>query len=96
MPLTDWLADLRDARARTKLKIRFRRVSIGIFGDIKPLGEGVLELREDIGPGYRVYIGRHGAVVVVLLCGGDKRSQHADIKRAKEFWLWLVWKRRNT
>lgn len=92
--LTDWLADLRDARARAKLEIRFRRVSLGIFGDIKPVGEGVLELREDIGPGYRVYIGRHGVALVILLCGGDKRSQDADIKRAKEYWL--DWKRRNT
>jgi putative addiction module killer protein len=94
VPLTDWLADLRDARARAKLEIRFRRVSLGIFGDIKPVGEGVLELREDIGPGYRVYIGRHGAALVILLCGGDKRSQDADIQRAKEYWL--DWKRRNT
>ena len=94
VPLTDWLADLRDARARAKLEIRFRRVSLGIFGDIKPVGEGVLELREDIGPGYRVYVGRHGAALVNLLCGGDKRSQDADIKRAKEYWL--DWKRRNT
>lgn len=93
-PLTDWLADLRDARARAKLEIRFRRVSLGIFGDIKPVGEGVLELREDIGPGYRVYMGRHGSALVILLCGGDKRSQDADIKRAKEYWL--DWKRRNT
>ena len=94
VPLTDWLADLRDARARAKLEIRFRRVSLGIFGDIKPVGEGVLELREDIGPGYRVYVGRHGAALDILLCGGDKRSQDADIKRAKEYWL--DWKRRNT
>ncbi|KLD75104.1 type II toxin-antitoxin system RelE/ParE family toxin [Xanthomonas hyacinthi] len=94
VPLTDWLADLRDVRARAKLEIRFRRVSLGILGDIKPVGEGVLELREDIGPGYRVYIGRHGAALVILLCGGDKRSQDADIKRAKEYWL--DWKRRNT
>lgn len=94
VPLTDWLADLRDVRARAKLEIRFRRVSLGILGDIKPVGEGVLELREDIGPGYRVYIGRHGAALVILLCGGDKRSQDADIQRAKEYWL--DWKRRNT
>jgi putative addiction module killer protein len=94
VPLTDWLADLRDVRARAKLEIRFRRVSLGIFGDIKPVGEGVLELREDIGPGYRVYIGRHGAALVILLCGGDKRSQDADIQRAKEYLL--DWKRRNT
>ena len=92
VPLTDWLVDLRDARARAKLEIRFRRVSLGILGDIKPVGEGVLELREDIGPGYRVYIGRHGAALVILLCGGDKRSQDADIQRAKEYWL--DWKRR--
>lgn len=94
VPLTDWLAGLRDARARAKLEIRFRRVSLSIFGDIKSVGEGVLELREDIGPGYRVYIGRHGAALVILLCGGDKRSQDADIQRAKEYWL--DWKRRNT
>lgn len=56
--------------------------------------EGVLELREDIGPGYRVYLGRYGAAMVILLCGGDKRSQDADIERAKEYWL--DWKRRNT
>ncbi|MDO9272833.1 MAG: type II toxin-antitoxin system RelE/ParE family toxin [Rugosibacter sp.] len=94
VPLTDWLAGMRDARARAKLEIRFRRVSMGIFGDIKPVGEGVLELREDIGPGYRVYVGRHGATLVILLCGGDKRTQDMDIKRAKEYWL--DWKRRNT
>lgn len=58
------------------------------------VGEGVLELREDIGPGYRVYPGRHGATLVILLCGGDKRTQDTDIKRAKEYWL--DWKRRNT
>lgn len=94
VPLTGWLAKLRDAKARAKLEIRFRRVSMGIFGDIKPVGEGVLELREDIGPGYRVYMGRHGATLVILLCGGDKRTQDADIKRAKEYWL--DWKRKNT
>ncbi|MDO9023023.1 type II toxin-antitoxin system RelE/ParE family toxin [Zwartia sp.] len=93
-PLTDWLAEMRDARARAKLEIRFRRVSLGIFGDIKSVGEGVLELREDIGPGYRVYLGRHGTTLVILLCGGDKRTQDTDIKRAKEYWL--DWKRRNT
>ena len=68
VPLTDWLADLRDARARAKLEIRLRRASLGIFGDIKPVGEGVLELREDIGPGYRVYIGRHGTARRWSLC----------------------------
>lgn len=93
VPLTAWLADLRDARVRAKLEIRFRRVSQGLFGDIKPVGEGVMELREDIGPGYRVYFGRHGAALVILLCGGDKRSQDTNIRLAKEYWL--DWKRRN-
>jgi len=93
VPLTVWLADLRDARARATLEIRSRRVSLGMFGDIQPVGDGVLELREDIGPGYRVYIGRHGAALVILLCGGDKRLQDADVQRAKEYWL--DWKRRN-
>nr|WP_194241195.1 type II toxin-antitoxin system RelE/ParE family toxin [Solimonas terrae] len=92
--MTVWLAGLRDARARAKLEIRFRRVSAGMFGDVKPVGEGVLELREDIGPGYRVYFARHGTTVVILLCGGDKRAQDADIRRAKEYWH--DWKRRNT
>lgn len=93
VPLTDWLAGLRDARARAKLEIRFRRVSMGINGDIKSVGEGVLELREDIGPGYRVYLGRHGTTLVILLCGGDKRTQDADIKRAKAYWQ--DWKQRS-
>lgn len=94
VPLTDWLGGLRDARARAKLEIRFRRVSMGIYGDIKPVGEGVLELREGIGAGYRVYLGRHGATLVILLCGGDKRTQAADIRKAKEYWQ--DWKRRIT
>lgn len=93
VPLTEWLADLRDARVRAKLEIRLRRVSLGLFGGIKPVGEGVMELREDTGPGYRVYIGRQGAALVILLCGGDKRSRDRDIQLAKEYWL--DWKRRN-
>ncbi len=94
VPLTDWLAGMRDARARAKLEIRFRRVSLGIFGNTKPVGEGVQELREDMAPSYRVYPGRHGATLVILLCGDDKRAQDADIKRAKEYWA--DWERRNT
>ena len=93
VPLTDWLADLADARIRAKLEIRFRRISLGIFGDVKPVGDGVLELREHLGAGHRVYVGRHGATLVILLCGGDKRAQDGDIRRAKEYWL--DWKHRN-
>lgn len=64
----------------------------GNFGDSKPVGEGVNELRIYTGPGYRVYYGMHGASLVILLCGGDKASQSKDIARAKKFWM--EWKRR--
>lgn len=94
VPFTQWLAALRDARARSKLEIRIRRVSLGLLGDIKPVGDGVLELRLDLGPGYRIYLGRHGAQLVILLAGGDKGSQQADIARAKAFWT--DWKRRKS
>ena len=60
-------------------------MAAGNFGDVEPVGEGVLELRIDWGPGYRVYFGRIGQVVVLLLCGGDKRTQQRDIKRAKDY-----------
>lgn len=93
-PITEWLASLRDARARAHIEIRLRRVAAGNFGDCKPVGEGVSELRVDIGAGYRIYYGRHGQALVILLCGGDKGSQQADIKRAKEYWT--DWKRRST
>ena len=65
---------------------------MGNFGDCKPVGEGVNELRIDIGQGYRIYFGLRGTVMVILLCGGDKGSQDSDIERAKTFWT--DWKRR--
>ena len=64
----------------------------GLFGDCEPVGDGVLELREHTGAGYRVYFGRHGRLVVILLCGGTKKTQAGDIKEARE--LWADWKRR--
>ena len=93
-PVTDWLQDLRDMRARAQIEVRLRRVSAGNFGDCKTVGEGVSELRVDIGPGYRVYHARHGQTLVILLCGGDKASQQHDIIRAKDYWA--DWKRRNS
>ena len=93
VPVTDWLKGLRDARARAQVESRLRRMASGNFGDCKPVGEGVLELRIDVGAGYRLYCGRHGKTLVILLCGGDKGSQPADIKRAKDYWS--DWKRRN-
>ena len=77
-----WFESLRDRMAKTRILIRIRRVSLGNFGDVKPVGEGVSELRVDYGPGYRVYFLRKGETLVVLLCGGDKRTQSHDIQRA--------------
>ncbi|TEA79501.1 type II toxin-antitoxin system RelE/ParE family toxin [Allopusillimonas ginsengisoli] len=78
-----WLIDLRDRRARAKIETRIRRLSLGNPGDVKPVGEGISEIRIDYGPGYRVYYMQRGPVVVVLLCGGDKGSQSKDIALAK-------------
>jgi putative addiction module killer protein len=79
-----WLRGLRDRQALIRINARLRRVSEGNLGDIKPLREGISELRVDHGPGYRVYFMRRGPVVIVLLAGGDKRTQDADIARAIE------------
>ncbi|MCW5724144.1 MAG: type II toxin-antitoxin system RelE/ParE family toxin [Maricaulaceae bacterium] len=78
-----WLDRLKDERAKARIALRIRRVSLGNFGDVKSLGDGVSELRIDYGPGYRVYFFRTGGTVVVLLAGGDKRSQSRDIAAAK-------------
>ena len=93
-PVTDWLRELRDMRARGQIEVRLRRVSTGNFGDCKAVGEGVSELRVDVGSGYRVYYGKHGQTLVILLCGGDKGSQQTDITHAKTYWA--DWKRRNS
>ena len=81
-----WLEDLNDARAASKIVVRIDRLSAGNFGDCKSLRDGVSELRVDWGPGYRVYYAMAGRTCVLLLCGGDKRKQSADIKRAVEYW----------
>ena len=86
----DWLDNLRDGVAVKAIRRRIARVQIGLFGDTKSVGDGVFELRVDHGPGYRVYFVRHGDVVVLLLCGGDKKSQQRDIMRAKA--LAVEWK----
>lgn len=85
-PFNDWLLALRDVHARARIRARIARVREGNFGDAKPIGEGVHELRVHHGPGYRIYFGRQGRAVVVLLCGGDKRTQPRDIARAKRYW----------
>ena len=78
-----WLTELRDIRARARIEARIRRLSLGNPGDVKPVGEGISEMRIDYGPGYRVYYLKRGVVVVVLLCGGNKASQDRDIVMAK-------------
>jgi len=77
-----WLISLKDKATQMRIMARIRRASAGNFGDMKPLREGIFELRIDHGPGYRVYCVRSGYLVIVLLCGGDKRTQTADIERA--------------
>lgn len=77
-----WLDGLRDVRARARVLVRVERLAAGNPGDVRPVGEGVSELRIDYGPGYRVYFKRQGRTVVVLLAGGDKRSQTNDIETA--------------
>lgn len=85
-PFENWLNSLRDRKARARIKKRLDRIEMGNLGDFKPVGEGVLELRVDYGPGYRVYFAQAGATIVLLLCGGDKRSQSQDILNAKAYW----------
>lgn len=79
-----WFESLQDINARLRIAARIRRVSLGNLGDVKPVGEGVHELRITYGPGYRVYFVQHGDTVIVLLAGGDKSTQKRDIERAKE------------
>lgn len=84
IPYREWLDTVTDPVAYAAVQTRTDRLQRGLFGDCEPVGEGVWELRIDTGPGYRVYYARSGKRVVLLLCGGDKRTQKADIKRAKE------------
>ena len=85
-PYEEWLARLKDNEAEMRIDVRLGRLQLGNLGDVKAVGEGVSELRVDYGPGYRVYIGQVGATLVILLCAGDKRTQAADIKRARKYW----------
>jgi putative addiction module killer protein len=86
-PYQEWLDRLKDLTGRVAIQRRVDRVTTGNFGEHKFLQEGVWELKIDVGPGYRVYYAQEGTTVVLLLCGGSKRTQAADIKTAVKYWL---------
>ena len=81
---SDWLHRLKDVDAFARIAARLRRLERGNPGDIRSVGKGVMEMRIDYGPGYRVYYVRRGAAIVILLCAGDKRTQTREIKRAQD------------
>jgi putative addiction module killer protein len=82
----NWLNSLKDRFARARIRVRLNRVRLGNFGDCKSVGKGVSELRVDYGPGYRVYYGKFETAIVILLCGGSKKSQRKDIQLAQAYW----------
>ena len=85
-PCEEWLENLRDREGRAIIRARIKRLEQGIVGKRRPVGQGVMELKIDFGPGYRVYYGEDGGTLVILLCGGDKSTQGRDIEKAHEFW----------
>ncbi len=82
-----WVLGLRDKRAQARIDARLSKVSMGLLGDVEPVGGGISELRIDYGPGYRLYFAQRGSAIILLLCGGDKGSQRRDIAEAKALWL---------
>lgn len=85
-PFLHWLNNLKDVRIRAIIRARLERVKLGNLGDTNKIGDGVLELKISYGPGYRVYFGKDGSDLIILLCGGDKASQKRDIVKAKLLW----------
>ncbi len=85
-PFREWLEGLKDRQGRAKIRVRLNRIRLGNFGDCKGVGGGVSELRIPYGPGYRVYFGHRENTVVILLCGGDKKTQSRDIAQAQAYW----------
>ena len=88
VPFTLWLEEL-DANTKAIIRVRLGRVRLGNFGDCKPLKgiQGLWELRIDYGPGYRIYFGKKGTTIIIVLIGGSKRSQERDIEKATKYWL---------
>jgi putative addiction module killer protein len=85
-PFTEWLNALRDTQTTNRILLRIRRIALGNLGDHKFIADGIFELRMKFGSGYRVYFGKVENRVILLLCGGDKSSQDADIQRALAYW----------
>lgn len=85
-PFQQWLDKLRDGQGRRRILNRLQRVQQGNYGDVKPIGGGLSELRIFFGPGYRVYFGEDAGNIIIILCGGDKDSQDRDIENAKAYW----------
>jgi putative addiction module killer protein len=90
VPFDEWFDSLRDVRMQAAVDARLTRIRAGNFGDCKSVRGGVFELRINFGPGLRVYYGLHGQKIVVLIGGGDKRSQPGDIRRAQELWRQFI------
>ncbi|MCU7916869.1 MAG: type II toxin-antitoxin system RelE/ParE family toxin [Candidatus Thiodiazotropha sp. (ex Epidulcina cf. delphinae)] len=86
IPIDEWLAGLRDQRAKARILIRLDRLELGLEGQWRSVGDNVRELKISEGKGYRVYYAWDGQTIVVLLCGGDKSTQSTDISKAKAFW----------
>ncbi len=86
VPYWEWHSSLRNVKTQAIIDVRVARVRTGNFGYCEPAGEGVLELKIDYGPGYRIYFGQVGSRVVLLLTGGDKSTQNTDIRKARQFW----------
>lgn len=86
VPFKLWMNGIKDPVVRHRIRSRLDRVEIGHYGDYRTLGDGVCELKLDFGPGYRIYFAEQDHVIVILLCGGDKRSQSKDIDMAKAYW----------
>ncbi|MCK4765291.1 MAG: type II toxin-antitoxin system RelE/ParE family toxin [Candidatus Aminicenantes bacterium] len=85
-PFTDWLESLKDGKIRSRIYTRLDRLETGSPGDYRHLGEGIFELRLHFGPGFRIYYGEDGPVIIILLIGGDKSTQSKDIKKAMSLW----------
>lgn len=86
VPFRDWIRSLRSSQVQQRINVRLSYLRLGNWGNWRSVGEGVKELKIDIGPGYRIYCGQQGDKIVIVLCAGDKSSQSEDINQAKVYW----------